>query len=403
MATEKVAVIGGGAAGFFAAIHAAQGKHEVHLFEKSTKLLAKVKVSGGGRCNVTHDCDHASQLIQYYPRGGRSLKKGFEIFGTKHSKSWFEERAVPLKVEADGRVFPKSDSSQSIVDCLFNEAHRQGVKIHLKTELKKLKPKTKGFFLLLNDKEEYFDKVILANGGHPKRKAYEWLVDLGLEISDPIPSLFTFNCPSYKMKDLMGLSVANGSVQIPGSKWKESGSILITHWGFSGPGIIKLSAWAARDLYEKDYHFPILINWTKFKEEEIRKSLQDYKTEHPKKKICSNPMFDISTRLWRHLALKAGVDEELRYLDISKKILNKWVEHLVRDEHLVEGKTTFKEEFVTCGGVELSNMNLKNFECKNVKDLFIVGELLNIDGLTGGFNFQNAWTSGFLAGSSAAM
>lgn len=398
MAVGKIAIIGGGAAGFFAAIHAAEGKHEVHLFEKSTKLLAKVKVSGGGRCNVTHNCDHANKLIQYYPRGGRSLKKGFEIFGTKETKSWFEERGVSLKTEMDGRVFPKSDSSQSIIDCLFAEASNNGVKIHLKSEVKKVKPKKQGFFLTINYKEEYFDKVILANGGHPKKEAYQWLKDLGLEISDPIPSLFTFNCPSYKMKELMGLSVPNGSVQIPGTKWKESGSILITHWGFSGPGIIKLSAWAARDLYDQNYHFSILINWTQFKEEEIRKSLQDYKLQHPKKKISSNPQFEISGRLWRHLALKAGINEELRYLDISKKVLNKWIECLVRDEHLVEGKTTFKEEFVTCGGVELSNLNLQNFECKNIKNLFIVGELANIDGVTGGFNFQNAWTSGYLAG-----
>ncbi len=400
MELKKIAIIGGGAAGFFAAIHAAEGKNEVHLFEKSNKLLSKVKVSGGGRCNVTHDCDHANKLIQYYPRGGRSLKKGFEIFGTKDSKAWFENRGVSLKIEGDGRVFPKSDSSQSIIDCLLNEANKKGVHIHLKKEVKRVKPKTKGFFLKINEKEEYFDKVVLANGGYPKKEAYQWIRDLGLEISDPIPSLFTFNCPEYQMKELMGLSVPNGSVQIPGSKWKESGSILITHWGFSGPGIIKLSAWAARDLFEKNYHFPILINWTKFKEEDLRTLVQDYKTENPKKKILSHPLFDISSRLWQHLANKAGICGDLRYLDLSKKVMNKWIEHLVRDEHQVKGKTTFKEEFVTCGGVELSNLDLKTFECKDIKGLYIVGELVNIDGLTGGFNFQNAWTSGFLAGSS---
>lgn len=403
MKKRKIAVIGGGAAGFFSAIHAAQANSEVYLFEKSKKLLSKVKVSGGGRCNVTHDCDHASKLVQYYPRGGRSLKKGFEFFGTKDTKAWFESRGVALKVEDDGRVFPKSNSSQSIIDCLLHEANSKGVNIQLKKEVKKVKPKSKGFFLLINDKEEYFDKVILANGGYPKKEAYQWLKELRLEISDPIPSLFTFNCPDYRMKELMGLSVANGSVQIPGSKWKESGSILITHWGFSGPGIIKLSSWAARDLFEKNYQFPILINWTQFKEEDLRSLLQEFKKENPKKKILSHPLFDISSRLWQQLALKAGINADLRYLDLSKKVMNKWIEHLVRDEHQVRGKTTFKEEFVTCGGVDLSNMDLKTFECKEIKGLYIVGELLNIDGLTGGFNFQNAWTSGFLAGSSAAL
>lgn len=403
MENRKIAVVGGGAAGFFAAIHAANGAQEVHLFEKSNKVLSKVKVSGGGRCNVTHDCEHASQLIKYYPRGGRSLKKGFEIFGTKNTRAWFEDRGVPLKVEADGRVFPISDDSQSIVDCLLKEAARLGVVVHYKSEVKKVKPSKSGFFLIINEREEFFDKVVLAKGGHPKKEAYQWLKQLGLSVSEPIPSLFTFNCPSYKMKDLMGLSVSNGSVQIPGTKWKESGSILITHWGFSGPGIIKLSAWAARDLYDRNYTFPILINWTNLSEEELRVSIDDFKKEHPKKKIVSNPQFNISSRLWRHLCLKAGIHEDLLYLDISKKVKNKWIEHLVRDPHQVEGKTTFKEEFVTCGGVNLTDIDLKTFECKSIKGLYIVGELANIDGVTGGFNFQNAWTSGFLAGRSAAV
>lgn len=401
MANNKIAVIGGGAAGFFAAIHAASIHSEVHLFEKSNKLLSKVKISGGGRCNLTHDCDYASQLIQYYPRGGRSLKKGFEIFGTKDTRSWFETRNVPLKVEADGRVFPKSDNSQSIIECLLQEAHKKVIHIHLKKGLEQIEVQNRGFRLGFRNSEENFDKVILACGGNPKKENYQWIKDLGLKVIDPIPSLFTFNCPDYKMKSLMGLSVANGSVQIPGSKWKESGPILITHWGFSGPGILKLSSWAARDLYDMDYNFPILINWTNNKEEELRIAFEEYKTAHPKKKISSNPLFGIPLRLWHYLALKSGLKEEQLYLDLSKKTMNKFLETLLRDKHQVKGKTTFKEEFVSCGGVELSEIKLQSFECKKIKDLFIVGELLNVDALTGGFNFQNAWTSGFLAGRAA--
>ena len=400
---NKIAVIGGGAAGFFAAVHAANRQNEVVIFEKSGKLLSKVKVSGGGRCNVTHDCKNVSRLVSFYPRGGKSLRKGFEQFNPTQTMEWFENRGVRLKVESDGRIFPVSNDSQTIIDCLLKEANRRGVKVSLKSEVEVIQPKKQGFTLTIKAEKHHFDKVIVATGGSNKPKAYNWLADLGLNIKPPIPSLFTFNTPDYGLKSLMGLSVKEGIVQIPGTKWKESGPILITHWGFSGPGVIKLSSKAAEDLHKADYHFPILINWTRKNEDQIRELLLEFKQNSPKKKLQSHAMFGIPSRLWIALCEKAEIQSGQELGSISKKSLNKLVEHLVRDPYSVKGKTTFKEEFVTCGGVELSDLNLKTFETKSIPGLFLVGEILNVDGLTGGFNFQHAWTSGYLAGSAAGV
>ena len=399
---NRIAIIGGGAAGFFAAIHAAQGENEVYIFEKTNKLLSKVRISGGGRCNVTHDCDYASKLINYYPRGGKSLRKAFELFGTKDTRGWYESRGIALKTESDGRVFPVSNSSQTIIDCLVKEAQNTGVNIKLKSEVKAIKVVESGFKLTVNSEELLFNKVIVASGGSAKKSAYTWLEQLGLKIASPLPSLFTFNTPDYGLKELMGLSVPIGSVQIPATRWKEEGPVLITHWGFSGPAILKMSAWAAKDLYDMNYQFPILINWTCLPEEEIRKDLQKFKRENPKKKVISHNLFNIPSRLWTTICQKAEVDKQQLYLDISKKKLNKLVEYLVRDPFKVNGKTTFKEEFVSCGGVELSELNLKTFEAKKIPGLYLIGELINVDGVTGGFNFQHAWTSGYLAGVHAA-
>lgn len=400
---KKIAVIGGGAAGFFAAIHAATENSQVVLFEKTSKLLSKVKVSGGGRCNVTHDCDHSSKLIAYYPRGGRSLRKGFDQFGTRDTRTWFENRGVKLKVEEDGRIFPISDNSQTIIDCLLAEAKSKGLSIKMKSSVQKVLPKDSGFELMVGKEKHYFDKVIVASGGSNKNEAYDWLRDLGLSIRPPVPSLFTFNVPDYGMKELMGLSVPKGIVQIPGSKWKEEGPVLITHWGFSGPGVIKLSSHAAEELFERNYHFPILINWTGKTEDEVRQELITFKKESPKKKVGTKSLFKVPSRLWMALCTKAGISEEQRYDSLAKKSLNKLIEHLVRDPFEVRGKTTFKEEFVTCGGLNLEEVQLKTFEAKNIPGLYFVGEILNVDGLTGGFNFQHAWTSGYLAGRSASL
>lgn len=399
-----IAVIGGGASGFFAAIHAASaGSTRVVILEKSNKLLSKVKVSGGGRCNVTHDCNHASQLVQHYPRGGKSLRKGFEKFGVAETRTWFENRGVNLKTEEDGRVFPTTDDSQTIIGCLLKEAQKNRVEIRLQTEVVGITPQENGFILELRNGEKFLaGKVIISSGGHNKPAAYDWLRKLGLKIASPLPSLFTFNVPDSDLKDLMGLSVEKGIVQVPGSKWKMEGPLLITHWGFSAPAVIKLSAWAAIDFFERNYQFPILLNWTGKEEQEIRDRLSNFREAHPKKVVMGNQLFDIPSRLWQRLCEKAGIHADQRYLDLPKKQFNKLVEMLVRSPYQVNGKTTYKEEFVTCGGVELSEINLTSFEAKKIPGLYLCGEVLNVDGITGGFNFQHAWTSGYLAGMAAA-
>lgn len=398
-----IIVIGGGAAGFFAAIHAANGgANRVALLEKTGKLLSKVKVSGGGRCNVTHHCEVAAQLINHYPRGGKSLRKSFEQFGTKDTWQWFEDRGVNLKVEEDGRVFPTSNDSQTIINCLMTEAQKAKIEILLKTEVTGIEKNKQDFSLGLKG-GIYLKtkKVIIASGGHPKSASYDWLRNLELTISEPIPSLFTFNIPNSSYKELMGLSVPHAIVQIPATKWKQNGPLLITHWGFSAPAVIKLSAWAAIDLHLKNYQFPILINWCGKEEGLVRKELNEFKLAHPKKQIRNQALFNIPSRLWEKITQIAGLEDRQRYLDVSKKNWNRLIEMLIRHPFDVQGKTTFKEEFVTCGGVDLSEVNLRTFESKTIPGLYLAGEVLNVDGVTGGFNFQHAWTSGYLAGTNA--
>ncbi len=399
-----IIVIGGGAAGFFAAIHASENGHSVCILEKTQKLLAKVKVSGGGRCNIMHDLDYPSQLVNYYPRGGKKLKKSFELFGPKTTGNWFEKKGLKLKTEDDGRVFPITNNSQSVIDLLINEAKDRNVVIRKGLEIIEIKKEDQYFILTSKSGENYMaKKVIIACGGHNKSSAYDWIKKLGITIAKPIPSLFTFNVPQSDMKDLMGLSVKLGSVQVPGTKWKMEGAILITHWGFSAPAVIKLSAWAAIDFFEKNYRFPILINWSSLSEDEIRNGLSKFRDSHPKKAVFAKALFDIPTRLWIRLCEKANINSNKRYADLPKKESNKLIEKIVRSAFEVNGKTTFKEEFVTCGGVELSEVDLKTFESKKIKGLYFAGEVLNVDGITGGFNFQHAWTSGYLAGKSVSI
>lgn len=400
-----IIVIGGGAAGYFAAIHAAnEGANKVVILEKTNKVLTKVTVSGGGRCNVTHACDYPAQLIGNYPRGGKKLRKAFDVFDAKDTVRWFESRGVALVAEADGRIFPESNSSQTIVDCLQVAAQESGVKLHLKREVREINRRLdSGFDLTLaNGDKLYAKKVIVTTGGHNKPENYKWLTDLGLKISRPIPSLFTFNVPNSELKDLMGLSMPNGKVQIPGAKWKSEGPILITHWGFSAPAVIKLSAWAAIYLNEINYKFPILINWTGLSEDETRLTLRKMRENHPGKLLVSNPQFEIPSRLWERLCAMANIGSEVRYAELPSKHMNRLIENIIRCAFEVRGKTTFKEEFVTCGGVDLNDIEITSFECKKIPGLFLAGEVLNVDGVTGGFNFQHAWTSGFLVGTHAA-
>lgn len=402
----KVIVIGGGAAGFFGAITCARYNYnaEIILLEKSTKLLSKVKISGGGRCNVTNACFDNNQLIKYYPRGGKELKTCFNYFSTNQTVDWFESRGVKLKIEPDNRMFPVSDSSQSIVDCLIREARVLGVKIMTGFSVGGLEKKNDQWTVKLRGGENMVcDKILVATGGSPSDDSYNWMRELGIEVIKPVPSLFTFNVPNSRLNGLQGISVAQAEVRVEGTKLLNVGPLLITHWGFSGPAILKLSAWAAREIHEVDYNFNIHINFVPgYTEDSLREKLQEIKSEHYKKIVSSNSFFDLPKRLWERLTSIAGIEEEIRWADVPNKNINKLLEELLRGNYSVKGKTTFKEEFVTCGGVDLQEVELLTMENKKHKGLHFAGEILNIDALTGGFNFQSAWTTGFLAGKSIA-
>lgn len=400
----KIAVIGGGAAGFFSAINAKENypDSEVVLLEKSQKLLAKVKISGGGRCNVTNGCTSIKDLSKAYPRGEKFLKKSFPIFSTKHAFEWFEARGVPLVVQEDGCVFPVSQSSQSIIDCLFDEMERLGVTIVTGKgvkSIKKFEDKLELSFLDIKTKPEVYDKIILATGGSPKRKNLEWLEELGHKIEDPVPSLFTFNMQKEPITELMGVVVENTLVNIQGTKLKSDGPLLVTHWGMSGPAILKLSAFGARILSEKSYEFKVQVNWTNEQNHSlVMQNLQEIVKEHPNKILANFRPYSLPERLWLFLVEKGELDSTKKWSSIGKKGLNKLVNILTNDIYQVKGKTTFKEEFVTCGGISLEDINVKTMESKVVDNLYFSGELMDIDGITGGYNFQAAWTTGFIAG-----
>lgn len=392
----KIAVIGGGAAGFMAAITAKEhAPHaEVTLFEKTSKVLSKVKISGGGRCNVSNACFSISELCKNYPRGGKQLKKSFGHFYTKDTIEWFAKRGVSLKTEADKRMFPESNDSQTIVDCLTQGLKEVGAGLATQSAVSQITPLEKGFQLSINDQELHFDKVIVATGGSPKLSGLQWLADLGYTIENPVPSLFTFNMPQESIKSLMGVVAPEVTVRIQGEKLKQEGPLLITHWGMSGPAILKTSAFGARSLAEKNYQFVVQINWIQLNEEECKSLLQ----EQGNKKIANKNPFNLPNRLWHFLLNKLDIAADISWSQIGKKERNRLLNTLLNDSYQVSGKTTFKEEFVTCGGVSLSNINMSTMESKLHPGMYFAGELLDIDGVTGGFNFQAAWTTGFLAG-----
>jgi len=399
----RIAIIGGGAAGFMAAITAKlhNGKNEVVLFEKSNKVLAKVKISGGGRCNVTNACFSVSQLIKNYPRGEKFLKNTFPHFHTQDTIDWFESRGVPLKAEADNRMFPISDNSQSIVDCLMNEIDKLGVELKLQSVISKIEKAEDQFLLEINHQENYFDKVIVATGGSPKLSGFDWINNLQKNIIEPVPSLFTFNIPKDGITELMGVVASNATVRIQGTKIKHSGPLLITHWGMSGPAVLKTSSFGARYLFDNNYNFNVQINWTDFSEEEYQNLIAQNKTSN--RLITNKNPFEIPSRLWNFIVQKSQISELKKWNELSKKDINKLLNHLMNDVYAVKGKTTFKEEFVTSGGVDLNDINSQTMESKNCKGLYFCGEVMNIDGVTGGFNFQAAWTSGFLAGKNSTI
>ncbi|RIY13478.1 NAD(P)/FAD-dependent oxidoreductase [Hymenobacter rubripertinctus] len=399
--------MGGGAAGFFGAIACAEAnpKLRVLLLEKTGKLLSKVRISGGGRCNVTHAADTPAQLVQHYPRGARQLKEPFRQFGAPDTVRWFESRGVPLKTEPDGRMFPTTDSSETIAQCLLEAARRAGVEILLQTTAERIEPLTGGGFRLVLSgprvlaPELAVARVLVATGGAPKSAQYDWLRQLGHAVQEPVPSLFTFNVPDSPLRELPGVSVARARVRVAGEKLEYEGPVLVTHWGVSGPAVLKLSAWGARRLHELNYQSTTLINWVPdFTEDTLRQHLQEHRGPHGRKIVVSNPLFGLPQRLWRTLAEQAGIGAETRWNELPAKLQNRLIEALLRTALPMRGKTTYKDEFVTCGGISLGEINMQTMESRLVPGLHFAGEVLDVDGITGGFNFQAAWTTGHLAG-----
>ncbi len=400
----EIAIVGGGAAGFFSAITAKENYPDakVVIFEKSKKLLAKVKISGGGRCNVTNGCTSIKELSEAYPRGGKALQKAFRIFNTRHAMRWFESRSVPLVIQDDNRVFPASQNSQSIIDCFLEQTIKLGVEIEVGRGIKAIKQigdKLELEFIEEKVPSRTFDKVIAATGGSPKRKGLEWLEKLNHKIEDPVPSLFTFNMPAESITGLTGIAVEKTLVSIQGTKLGSEGPLLITHWGMSGPAILKLSSFGARLLSDKGYEFKIQVNWANIHNSDVvMNKLRSIVNEHQNKFLPNIRPYFLPDRLWRYLLEKSELSAKKKWRELGKKGMNKLVNVLTNDVYSVNGITNFKEEFVTCGGVSLRSIDFNTMQSRVCKNLYFAGELMDIDGITGGFNFQAAWTTAFIAG-----
>jgi predicted Rossmann fold flavoprotein len=403
---EKLVVIGGGAAGFFCAINAARlnPNLDVCILEKSNKLLAKVKVSGGGRCNTTHACFEIPELVQKYPRGQNFLKKTFHWFNTNDTIEWFAFRGVDLKTEADGRMFPQTNDSQTIIDCLLKEADKYKVQVQLQTSVEKISINEEGTFLLQTVNKTFeANYVCVATGGFPKAQQFDFITNLGHSIEAPVPSLFTFNMPGNTITELMGVSVPEAQVKIAGSKITATGPLLITHWGMSGPAILKCSAWGARELANTSYQFTIRVNWIPaYAEQDLRTAWPLIRAEEGNGKMGGRNPFELPSRLWLHLLTVSGIDAGVSWATLTAAAQNKLITALTAFECKVSGKTTFKDEFVTCGGIKLTEIDANTMQSKLHKGLYFAGEIMDIDGITGGFNFQNAWTSGWIAAKSIA-
>lgn len=404
---KNLIVIGGGAAGFFCAVNAARLNPylKVTILEKSNKLLSKVKISGGGRCNTTHQLFEITELVKKYPRGEQFLKKAFYQFNTQHTIEWFAERGVDLHAEADGRMFPVSNNSETIIACLLKEADQFRVKIEMQTEVKKITRKDTKFQIQTNKLNLIeADYICIASGGLPKMEMFNWISQLGHAIQPPVPSLFTFNMPKHPITELMGLSVKNAVIKISGTKLKEQGALLITHWGLSGPVVLKLSAWGARQLADRGYQFGIQVNWLGDTTDAIlRSDWLFYREQFSANKIGVKYPFALPSRLWHFLLDEAGISSDTKWGEIKAANQNKLIQLLTSHVFNINGKTTFKEEFVTSGGVQLSTIHPQTMESKLVPGLYFAGEVMDVDGITGGFNFQHAWTSGFNAASAIAQ
>jgi predicted Rossmann fold flavoprotein len=396
MKNFDIIIVGGGAAGFFTAINAVEKnpKLKIAILERGKEVLTKVRISGGGRCNVTHACFEPNELVKFYPRGEKELRGPFHQFASGDTIEWFEKHGVELKIEDDGRMFPVSDSSQTIIDCFLNATQKLGISVLMGQSVQSIF-KRENFWKVETPTQQFItEKLVLATGSNPKM--WEMLQEFGHAVVSPVPSLFTFNIKDSRIKELPGVS-ALVTVKVKDTKLTSTGPLLITHWGMSGPAILKLSAWGARILFEKNYQFTIYVNWLNDVDtEDAEKILRDLKQEHSKKTISKKSPFDFPNRLWESLVLASGIESETKWADLSKIQIQNLSNQLTNGSFNVNGKSTFKEEFVTAGGIDLKEINFKTMESKLHENLYFAGEIVNIDAITGGFNFQNAWTSGFI-------
>jgi len=401
MKPKTLVVIGGGAAGCFCAVNAARmaPSLKVVVLEKTGRLLSKVRISGGGRCNVTHDLHDITEMSKRYPRGQHFVKKSFHRFFTGDTIAWFRERGVPLKAEADGRMFPVTDHSETIIECLLGEAGRYGVDIRMNHAVEAIRPAGEGFAVHLQGRASLqADFLCIATGGFPKSAQFGWILALGHTIAGPLPSLFTFNLPGHPLNALMGVSVPSARVRVAGSKLVEEGPVLVTHWGLSGPAVLRLSAWGAAELAERHYRFGIFVNWLPGETDiSLKELFRLWRGQHPSRKLLNHVPPGLPARLWQFLLQSSGIDAGVRFTDLPAKLENSLIRNLVQFTAEVSGKTTFKEEFVTAGGVTLSEVDPQTMMSRKWPRLYFAGEVLNVDGITGGFNFQHAWTSGYLA------
>jgi predicted Rossmann fold flavoprotein len=391
-----IIIVGGGAAGFFTAINIVEKnpKLKVAILERGAEVLQKVRISGGGRCNVTHACFEPNELVKFYPRGEKELRGPFHQFCSGDTIEWFEKHGVELKIETDGRMFPVSNSSQTIIDCFLKATQKLGIAVLTGQSVQSIFKKEHEWKIETQTENYLAEKLILATGSNPK--VWEMLQIFGHAVISPVPSLFTFNIKDSRIKELPGVA-AQVTVKVKDTKLTSTGPLLITHWGMSGPAILKLSAWGARILHDKNYQFTIFVNWLNDEDTaDVEKKLKDLKQEHAKKSVSKKSPFELTNRLWESLVLASGIEVETKWADLSKIQLQNLANQLTNGTFHVNGKSTFKEEFVTAGGIDLKEINFKTMESKLHENLYFAGEIVNIDAITGGFNFQNAWTSGFI-------
>lgn len=394
MNKKQIIIIGGGAAGFFCAANIDPAKYSVTILEQNSDVLQKVKISGGGRCNVSHACFDPRELVKFYPRGNKELISVFSKFQPGDTMEWFESRGVPLKIEDDNRIFPVSNASQSIIDCLKKEVAQNGFQVHTKTTVKEIKKENNTYLIGTNNGNFSADIIIYTTGSSPK--SVQLLEHLGHQLVAPVPSLFTFNIKDELLTHLPGTSFPYAEVSIPQLKTEETGALLITHWGLSGPAILKLSAWKARELSEVNYQFEIEVNFIGKTLYEAEALFLEFKQQHPKKQIGQSKIFDLTHRFWNQLLDSVHIHPEKQMANISGKEMRILLENLCRKSFKVNGKSTFKDEFVTAGGVALKEINFKNMASKKLENFYIAGEVLNIDAITGGFNFQACWSEAWL-------